>query len=779
MKPRPRPGFLLVARREWRWLLHDRAALILIFGVPIFAFVVLTAVFSHPVIRGLGIVIVDADRSQTSQAFVQQVAASPGLSIVERAGDLSSAVHAIRSGKAIGAIYVPAYFERDLRAERRPQVVAFYNQQFLTAAGVAASSLSDSLTAAVRHAAARTAPKAATVGSLVAETIVLVNPARNYAQFLLRALLPMVLHVVIAISAGYAVGSEFRRRSMRVWLACAGGNPIVALAGKLAPLFGIFFVFMLSMPLLLEGLLGISFKGDVLMMVISGVLLIVGYLALGALLQLVVCDLAVGLGLTGLIVSPAFGYAGIGFPTFGMNTFAQLWSTALPLRWYMAVLLGQAARGLPVADSARPFAALAGLAVLYTLLALFRLAAVGPRLARSSPAPEPVLMPPSPRGLGGAFTAEWRRVLGIPGAFMLLVVGPLIYGVYYPQPYLNQILRKIPIAVVDNDLSELSRRIVQTLDASGAVRVAIRANTYPEARAALDRGKAFAVVEIPPGTERDVLKGISVHVPIYADATYLFIFRTMATGIELAIDTLTLELAARGARPDGSLVKATLASASPADVLLQPIFNPVGGYASYIVPAAFVLILQQLLLIGASLLTVLAKAGPQGRPFTTVLGRGVAHLTIFVPALALYFIVLPRFYGFSTLGQPLQIFALASLFILATSFMGQAAGAWFKHPETPTLIFLGTSIPQLFLTGFSWPREAIPQTVQAVGYIFPSDFAIDGLVRIDQLGANIWDVAHDWQGLWCLTIIYFALAVFSAYVVKPRERPWLEAEVAA
>ena len=69
--------------------------------------------------------------------------------------------------------------------------------------------------------------------------------------------------------------------------------------------------------------------------------------------------------------------------------------------------------------------------------------------------------------------------------------------------------------------------------------------------------------------------------------------------------------------------------------------------------------------------------------------------------------------------------ALASVFTLATSFMGQAAGAWFKHPETPTLIFLGTSLPQLFLTGFSWPREAIPETVRPVGYIFPSGFAID------------------------------------------------------
>ena len=66
-----------------------------------------------------------------------------------------------------------------------------------------------------------------------------------------------------------------------------------------------------------------------------------------------------------------------------------------------------------------------------------------------------------------------------------------------------------------------------------------------------------------------------------------------------------------------------------------------------------------------------------------------------------------------------------------------------KHPETPTLIFLWTSIPQLFLTGFAWPREAIPRNLRQrlVGYIFPSNFAIDGLVRIDQLGASIWDVA--------------------------------------
>jgi ABC-2 type transport system permease protein len=766
MRPRPKPGFWLVAKREWRWLLHDRVAIILIFGVPLFAFVVLGLVFSHPVIRGLGVVVVDEDRSETSRAFVEQVAASPGLSIVARAGDLATASRAIRSGAAIAAVYVPANFERDLKAERRPQVVAFYNQQFLTAAGIASQGMSDALAAAAGSVApaGRAAPAASRIGALVAETIVLVNPQKNYAQFLLRALLPMVIHAVIGLAAGYSVGSEFRRRSMRAWLACAGGNPIVALAGKLAPLFAIFLVIMLAVSLVLEGLFEISFKGDVPMMIAAGSLLVVGYLALGALLQLLVGDLATGLGLTGLIVSPAFGYAGVGFPILGMNAFAQVWGALLPLRWYMAVLLGQAARGLPLHDSARPFAALAALAVLYAVFAFLRLRAIAGRTRRATAAPEPA-PPATPRGIGGAFAAEWRRVLAIRGAFILLVIAPLIYGLYYPQPYLSQILRKVPIAVVDNDLSELSRGIVQTLDASGAVRVAVQADTLAEARAALDRGEAFAVVGIPPGTQRDVLKGITAHLPIYADATYLFIFRSTGTGIAAAIDTLSSELAAGGARTDGSLVKASLAAQSPADILLQPVFNPVGGYASYIVPAAFVLILQQTLLIGAAMLTGVALAQARGGAFASVLGRGIAHLTIYLPALALYFIVLPRVYGFSALGNPLQLLALASLFILATSFMGQAAGAWFKRPETPTLIFLATSLPQFFLAGFSWPREAIPAPVLAAGYIFPSDLAIDGIVRIGQLGASLWEVAGDWRGLWGLAIGYFVLAVISAHLL--------------
>ena len=87
------------------------------------------------------------------------------------------------------------------------------------------------------------------------------NPALNYAQFLLRAVLPTVLHVVIAISAGYAVGSEFRRRSMRAWWELSGHSIATALVGKLLPYYVVLMLMFALMVGILDVWLGVSFRG--------------------------------------------------------------------------------------------------------------------------------------------------------------------------------------------------------------------------------------------------------------------------------------------------------------------------------------------------------------------------------------------------------------------------------------------------------------------------------------------------------------------------------------
>ena len=765
MKPPPHPGLGLVALREIRFFRRDRAGYLLTIVIPLIAFAVLTWTFSSAVVRGLDVVVVDADRSEVSAQLVQSIAAAPGLSVAERANDLKSATRAIRSGQAIAAVYIPPRFEQDLLAVRRPQIIAFYNAQYFTPGNIASRGLSDAISDGLSKLSPLHDIRLPSVGAgaLVVEQYVLTNPALNYAGFLLRAVMPTTLHVVIGIATAYAIGTEFSRRSRRAWLRCAGGSPLIALAGKLLPLFALFFALLGIEALILHAGFELPYRGTLLMMVVAAILFIFAYQSLAVLLLLLVRNLALGLSLVAIIASPAFGYAGVGMPVLAMNVFAQFWGALLPIRWYQQILFDQAARGSPVHASAFAFAMLAGMALGLFVLAWWRLSRPSSESRHEEEAP----LPQDGRGICAAFIGEWRRVLADRGVFSLVIVAPVFYGVFYPQPYLGQLVRKIPIAVVDDDRTVLSRRLIQALDADEAISVAVRAPALDVAQQALFDRRVFGILEIPPDTEREVLKGNKARIPAYADSAYFLVFNRTLQGIaEGAHDTNVADIS-HGLRIDGAQARLALTALSPAELLMEPLYNPTGGYASYVVPAAFVLIVQQTLLMGAATLTALGferRSGVRRTRLdpTGLFGHSLAHLTIYTAALALFFIVLPRVYGFSTLGRVADLALFALPFVLATSFMGQAAGSLFRHRETAVLVFVATTLPQFFLVGVSWPREMIPPLLDYIRRVFPSESAIDGLVRIGQMGASLEEVRADWLYLWLLTAIYFCLAVVAA-----------------
>ena len=512
------PGLAAVIRREVRWIQRDPVMRFLLFGVPVIAFVLLGFTFSASVVRGLGVTVVDMDDSATSRLFVQTVDASPGIAIVKRGDDLGAAARAIRAGDSIAAIYLPPDFERDLTAGRRPHAVGFYNTQYFTPGNSASKSIGDAINtaaAAVAPVTAATPHAGEAAPGLVPEEYVLTNPALNYAAFLLRAVLPTVLHVVIAIVAAYAVGSEFRRRGMTAWWDASGHSIAAALVGKLLPYFIVQLAMFALMVAILDLWLGVGFRGDVLLMTVAAMLLIVAYQMIGCLLQLLTRNLALELSLTGIIVSPAFGYAGVGFPVIAMGWFPRAWGAILPLRWYIQILFDQAARGSPLRQTAEPFACLCTVTAI--LMALVWLRCL--MLARTGfAAPNEQETPVRPgSGIGGSFLAEWRRVLGDSGVLGLFILAPILYAVFYPQPYLGQLVRNIPIAVVDQDNTDLSRGLIQALGAHGNLSIALRATTFAEAEDAIQARRAFGIVGIPPDTERNVLKGVSARLPIYGD----------------------------------------------------------------------------------------------------------------------------------------------------------------------------------------------------------------------------------------------------------------------
>ena len=72
-----------------------------------------------------------------------------------------------------------------------------------------------------------------------------------------------------------------------------------------------------------------------------------------------------------------------------------------------------------------------------------------------------------------------------------------------------------------------------------------------------------------------------------------------------------------------------------------------------------------------------------------------------------------------------------------------------------------------FLVGFAWPREAIPESVLAVSRIFPSDFAVYGLVASTRWGPSLADVGAGLaRAVVSSPAVYFVLALLSARLFR-------------
>ena len=87
-----------------------------------------------------------------------------------------------------------------------------------------------------------------------------------------------------------------------------------------------------------------------------------------------------------------------------------------------------------------------------------------------------------------AFFATWRAMLSDKGALTLLFVGGVLYSFFYPLPYAREIVQRVPVAVVDQDRSSLSRQMTRFAMAHPALRVVAVTPELPAAQDMLWRG---------------------------------------------------------------------------------------------------------------------------------------------------------------------------------------------------------------------------------------------------------------------------------------------------
>lgn len=341
-----------------------------------------------------------------------------------------------------------------------------------------------------------------------------------------------------------------------------------------------------------------------------------------------------------------------------------------------------------------------------------------------------------------------RTALRDTGVMLLVLIAPLLYSVLYPLPYLNPQVLQVPVAVVDEDGSTLSRQVLRYVQASPKLRLAWVTGDEAQARAALQRREIEGYAVLPRGLKRDVLRGEGVVVPVLGDGAYFLLNKAVLAGFAEAVGTVSAGVEIRRLRVQGQGAGQAADSRSPVNVQLQALYNPDEGYGHYVVPAVAVIIVHQTLLMAVAMWVGTWFEQARRRERTLVwLARLAALATLGCASGAYFFGIVFWFFGFGGGGDVMALATLLVLLSWTVAAVGTAVGALLADRERALQLLLFSAIPMVFLSGFSWPQQALAAPLQWLAAVLPTTPAVQGFLRVNQMGASFADVLPQLQQL--------------------------------
>ena len=112
---------------------------------------------------------------------------------------------------------------------------------------------------------------------------------------------------------------------------------------------------------------------------------------------------------------------------------------------------------------------------------------------------------------------EVRRVVHDQGALIFFILVPLFYPLLYAFIYTGEVVREVPVVVVDDGETAMSREFVRRVDATPDVRVVARTGNMEEAREMLRRAEVYGIIRMPENFSHEVNRGGQAHVSLYCD----------------------------------------------------------------------------------------------------------------------------------------------------------------------------------------------------------------------------------------------------------------------
>ena len=362
---------------------------------------------------------------------------------------------------------------------------------------------------------------------------------------------------------------------------------------------------------------------------------------------------------------------------------------------------------------------------------------------------------------------EFRSVFSDAGVIIFFIIAPLLYPLLYGYIYDGETVKEAHLVVVDKSNSDRSRQFIRLCDATRDVKIVGKCANMEEAKQMLKEKKAYGIMLIPADFNKNIVRGEKAYISLYSDMSSLLYYKaflltltevSLAMGEEIQIENM-----------GGATVRQEEIAVTPMTYDNITFFNPKSGFASFLIPAVLILVIQQTLLLGITILGGAARDRNSYRnlipiqrhyqgTFRIVFGKTLCYMMIY-SLMSVYLLwIVPHIFRLPQMGDGLAILLFILPYLLACIFFSMTMTVFVRDRESPFILFVFTSVLFLFISGISWPASAIPWYWKGISYLFPSTLGIQGFVKLNMMGATLYDVSFEYFGLWIQTFGYFICA---------------------
>jgi ABC-2 type transport system permease protein len=333
---------------------------------------------------------------------------------------------------------------------------------------------------------------------------------------------------------------------------------------------------------------------------------------------------------------------------------------------------------------------------------------------------------------------------------------------------INTDVKHLSTVVFDQSLQQEGRDLLETFRASGYFNIQYVARNYQEMNEYIERGKAKVGIVIPPDFAQNIKHGRSAAVQVIVDASDSISSSSAISTAQLIGQAKSQEVLIKRLQGTGRRQVD-----SPYDIRIRPWYNPDFISAFYMVPGILGVILTMTMVMITSMAIVRERergtleqliVTPM-KSYELILGKIIPYIIVGYIQMTLALMVGILIFDVPLRGSIGLLYILTSLFIIASLALGILISNLAKTQMQAMQMSFFIFLPSILLSGFMFPREAMPAVIAAIGSIIPLSYYLEILRGIILKGVGL---NYLWSQVLILIAFNFALITLSIIKFKKK-----------